>query len=205
MTTGTADLPAVLREATAHSHEAIGRVPFFRELSAGRLTKQAALNYLRGLATVHGALEKSLPAAPRLSGLWKPEMARLPDLLRDLGSADAAGTTEDPGPAAAAEALAASIRRDAARPFGLVGYLYVLEGSQMGGQGLRRSFAAALGLPEDAFTYYGGDGKATVARWKSFKSGLDSLGAGPSDAAEIARAAVAAFDGMAALAEASLP
>jgi heme oxygenase len=201
----TADLPALLREATARSHEAIGEVPFFRELGAGRLTRQAALNYLRGLATVHEALEERLAADSTPRGLWSADMARLPDLRRDLRAAGADGAPEDPSSAAAARSLAAAIRRDASRPLGLIGYLYVLEGSQMGGQGLRKLFAAALGLPQDGFTYYSGDGKATVARWQALKKGLSAVHPSPADAAEIARTAVAAFDGVAALARAALP
>ena len=200
------DLPALLRAATAPSHQAIGEVRFFRELSAGRLTRRAALDYLGGLAAIHAALERALDAAAGdLRGLWKPGMARLPFLRRDLDAAAAAGSPANPEAEAAARALAAGIARDAARPLSLVGYLYVLEGSQMGGQGLRKLFAAALGLPEDGFSYYGGDGKATVARWQEFKKGLGGLGATADQAADIARAAAAAFDGMAALARAALP
>lgn len=132
-------------------------------------------------------------------------MARLPVLRRDLDAAGAVGSPANPAAEAAARALAEAVVRDSARSLSLAGYLYVLEGSQMGGQGLRKVFAAALSLPEDGFTYYSGDGKATVARWLAFKKGLGGLGATPAEGAEIARTAVAAFDGIAALAESSLP
>lgn len=203
---GTFDLTALLREATAPSHQAIGEVRFFQELSAGRLPRRAAVDYLRGLAAIHAALEAALnEAAGELRGLWKPDMARGPVLRRDLDAAGAQDTPASPAADAAARALAAAVARDSARPLSLAGYLYVLEGSQMGGQGLRKLFAAALGLPEDGFSYYSGDGKATVARWLAFKKGLSALGATPAEGAEIARTAAAAFDGIAALAAAALP
>jgi heme oxygenase len=200
------DLPTLLREATAPSHQAIGEVRFFRELSAGRLPRRAAVDYLRGLAAIHAALEAELNgAAGELRGLWKPDMARGMVLRRDLEAAAALDAPENPAAGAAARAVTEAVARDSARPLSLAGYLYVLEGSQMGGQGLRKLFAAALGLPEDGFFYYSGDGKATVARWLAFKKGVGGLRATPAEGAEIARAAAAAFDGIAALAAAALP
>jgi heme oxygenase len=202
----TFDLTALLREATAPSHQAIGDVPFFRELSAGRLPRSAAVDYLRGLAAIHAALEAALnEAAGQLRGLWNPGMARGPILRRDLEAAAAQDEPANPAAAAAARAMAEAVARDSARPLSLAGHLYVLEGSQMGGQGLRKLFAAALGIPEIEFSYYSGDAKATVARWLEFKKGLAGLGATPAEGAEIARTAVAAFDGIAALAAAALP
>ncbi len=195
-------LSARLRDATRPSHEGLDHAPFFKALNSGALPKQSVVAYLRGLSVVHGVLERSLElaAAP---ALWDVRQARLPALLSDL-EAGAAAALPDVDPAVeAALALGDEILLDAGRPARLMGRLYVLEGSMLGGQILGKAFAAALGTPQRPLAYLDPGPEGMGPRWASVKQRLDSFP--PEDAETMTAAAASTFEGVARLATACFP
>lgn len=186
-----------LKAATLGAHAAAERAPFFARALAGDLPKQAAVSYLRGLAVIHGALERTLSrSAP--PAFWSPADARLEAVISDLEAAGASGMPDIP--AASDAALDAADRvmshGDALGP--LAGTLYVVEGSLLGGQALASPLAAALGAPGRALAYYA----PGAARWRSFKGRLDALAVEEKGAIE---AALATFNEVTRLAEACWP
>jgi heme oxygenase len=199
------DLAARLREATAERHAAVESLPFFLALRAEELPVQSAVSYLRGLAIVHAVLESCLSGRSGLSReLWRPGMERLPELLATFEAADVAGLPDVPRAIDAALRLGDRILLAAHEPVRLLGPLYVLEGSQLGGQVLRRHLAAALGLAPSRVAY-GGEGAAVQARWRSFEGALDSLRLETAEVEGILAAAQATFDGISELAQAAFP
>ncbi len=198
-------LSARLREATAERHATVESLPFFLALRADELPVQSAVSYLRGLAIVHAVLESCLSGRSGLSHeLWRPGMERLPELLATFEAADVARLPDVPRAIDAALRLGDRILLAAHEPVRLLGPLYVLEGSQLGGQVLRRHLAAALGLATSRVAY-GGDGSTVQARWRSFKDALDALRLGTAEVEGILAAAQATFDGISGTGRGRLP
>ncbi len=199
------ELSVRLRESTAERHAAVESLPFFLALRADELPVQSVVSYLRGLAIVHAVLESCLNGGSGLSReLWRPGMERLPELLATFEAADVARLPDVPRAIDAALRLGDRILLAAHEPVRLLGPLYVLEGSQLGGQVLRRHLAAALGLAKSRVAY-GGEGSTVPARWRSFKDALDALPLGSCEVEGILAAAQATFDGIAGLAQAAFP
>ncbi len=197
------ELSVRLRESTAERHAAVESLPFFLALRADELPVQSVVSYLRGLAIVHAVLESCLNGGSGLSReLWRPGMERLPELLATFEAADVARLPDVPRAIDAALRLGDRILLAAHEPVRLLGPLYVLEGSQLGGQVLRRHLAAALGLAKSRVAY-GGEGSTVPARWRSFKDALDALPLGSCEVEGILAAAQATFDGIAGLAQAA--
>jgi heme oxygenase len=80
----------------------------------------------------------------------------------------------------------------------MMGCLYVLEGSTLGGQGIAKKLSAALQLtPEKGLAFYTGHGPETMPKWKAFKGVLDSAFSVEDDLASIAQTAGATFEALA--------
>lgn len=191
-----------LRAGTRTTHEKLDELPFFRELNAGSLPRQAAVSYLRGLAVIHGVLERSLELAVT-ADLWDRRTARLPALLSDLEAFDAAGLPDIDPAIDAALGVSDDVLLDAGRPGRLMGRVYVLEGSMLGGQFLAGKFACVLGKPNQALSYFDPGPEGGGARWKEAKRRIDSLP--PQDAADALETAASTFSGVARLAAACFP
>lgn len=190
-----------LKAATLGAHQAAERAPFFARALAGDLPKQSAVSYLRGLAVIHGALERALGrSAP--PAFWRPADARLAAVISDLEANGAPGLPDIPAASDAALDAADRIMSlgDALGP--LAGTLYVVEGSLLGGQALAAPLAAALGAPGRALAYYSPVGESLAARWRGFKGRLDALDV-PEEGA--IKAALATFGDVTRLAEACHP
>ena len=76
-----------------------------------------------------------------------------------------------------------------------LGCLYVLEGSTLGGQFIRREVAARLGLtPDRGCAFFAGYGERTGAMWKAFGAAVTAhADARPEDRDVIVAAAVETF------------
>ncbi len=195
-----------LRETTRSRHEAIEKLPFFESLTGHVLPRQSAVSYLRGMAVIHATVETSLRrAAGSTFGPWQQDCARLDDLQSTLANADVAGLPDISRAVDAAIDLADRILLDAGDPVALLGHLYVLEGSQLGGQLLRRHFATALGLDVDQVQYFTSDRRQLQKRWSRFRRQLDAFELDEPDLECMLGAARACFDGIAQLARGCFP
>jgi hypothetical protein len=123
------------------------------------------------------------------------DLERLPLLLKDTEVlALNANPTIQPAIAAALR-LASKImsNRD---PVSLIGYSYVLEGSQNGGQLLRAMAIKAFGASFDAISYLGKSQGETKEIWQRFVSCMNSLTLSEIERERVIAAALSFFDGM---------
>ena len=163
-----------LREATAADHEAVeGAVPL---MDAGLSLERyvAVLQRMYGVvkAWEEFALAAASPALRPLA-IARQRKALLEADLRVLG----ASIPTERGP---------KLPEWHSEPE-LLGAMYVMEGSRLGGQMIARHVEAVLGLPAaEGSAYFRGFAEKTGAMWKEFVS---VLGAAPQDGEEEAIAA----------------
>lgn len=166
-----------LKRATTAAHSRLETTPFTLALRAGQLPRESAVTYLTCLSIVHAAIERSLAQSshPQNQEIYSHTSPKLPLLLADLALI-AGEKVKTVGPAVAqAIALADKVIIAHQNDVGLIGYLYVLEGSQNGGVVLRDLVAHSLGVPADRISYFGCYGGRTRYIWSNFVNKLNSL------------------------------
>jgi hypothetical protein len=106
-----------------------------------------------------------------------------------------------------AQLLAQAIRQHCHNdPIVLLGYLYVLEGSTLGGLVLRQQVAQKFSLSgSDGLTYLSSYGKATNAHWKVFTERLNNVAISEAEQDRVIVAALEAFKGVGHIVEALYP
>jgi heme oxygenase (biliverdin-IX-beta and delta-forming) len=165
-----------LRVETRAQHEATEAIPFSTAILAGVLPRASYAAQLAALLPVHRALESVIGARlhPSYELVWTDDMLRAPLLEADL---DDLGVTEGDARLARPEAaeMAWWIEDLAARdPVAVLGVLYVLEGSTLGGAVLRRHLASAFGLTDAGLSYYSPYGKHPKPHWMAFSQRMDA-------------------------------
>jgi heme oxygenase len=193
------DIATRLREAIGPAHSAIEELPLSRAMIDGRVCREDYSALLGQLWFVHHGLEAELKCHKELLAIYRPEtMDRAAVILRDLAELGTHG-----GAAAPLESTLSLVRsisdRSAERPWALLGYLYVLEGSRMGSMALARPLAKALGVPAESGVGldYHRDGMATrVPQWMRFKSVLLALPLGEEDQGEVVSSAIEMMEGL---------
>lgn len=186
-----------LRAETFAAHAGLQAEPFFGALARCQLPLESYVGQLRGLAVVHGVLEQALgeSAEPRVAAVWRDDLRRLPRLLLDLAYFAPRGVLDITGAAAAAVRATEAIRRTAAaQPVALLGYLYVIEGSNLGAATLRRLYARAFLLADDGgLAYLTQDPAAVQPRWTEFRQRLDAQPLSEHERRLVAEAAATLF------------
>ncbi|HEU4412573.1 MAG TPA: biliverdin-producing heme oxygenase [Polyangiaceae bacterium] len=203
----TTSLMEQLRADTKGPHEALERLPYFEALRQGTLPREAYVNFLRALSLLHEALEDALGMAPGVTAeVWREGMSKVPLLARDLGEIGQ-GVPEVPQAAARAIALAEQLRARATDdPAWALGYLYVLEGSTLGGRLLRRDLERLPGLEGGIGRHYVSSyGDGTGEHWRAFSSRMNALVLENEVRDRAAAVAREAFEGVAAVVEALYP
>ena len=196
------DLPLLerLRDATREVHARVEALPFFVALQAGALPRADYVTFLEAMATIQEALEQAAATAhePLLAACWHEDLRRLPLLQHDLlhFQAERSDTVSRPLLHAImlAEEIALRERRD---PPSLLGSLYVLQGSALGGLVLRPQVAWAFDLRgTDGLAYLAGTGQQTRRVWSAFTAALNTAVLAPALQQRVVDAALEAFDGM---------
>lgn len=157
--------PSTVREAlktgTADAHRSL---EIAMNLTGANATRARYVQYLQALTSVHEALEPALLSDPELHAL----LADLPKRTRvEAGRHDLASLGEERGRRRFTAQLPL---KTVAEKFGV---LYVLEGSTLGGQVLRRELKSALGVHDESLRYVSGYGERTGAKWKLFLEALE--------------------------------
>ncbi len=167
-----------LREQTQAQHEALQATPFFAALHDQTLARDSYVAWLRVLHTLHETLEVELSRSsdPWVKAVWCDEERRTPWLERDLAHLAQDTRRDAPGAQLRAILMAQQMRHvalsDAPR---LLGVLYVLEGSALGGQVLKKQLGARFGLREGAgLDYLSGRGADTQAHFRRFSERMDA-------------------------------
>jgi heme oxygenase len=198
-------LPDKIRQAIAADHTAIEDTPFARAMTTGAIDRDAYAEGLRDLYHLHAAVESALGAAAaecrEVAALFHPDHMTRSTLIAadlvELGSLPAG----EPGPVVAkfAGELAGGA---AAKPWALLGPLYVLEGSRMGSMVLVGSLAPALGVdrrPGMGLDYHL-DGIATRPQeWQRFRAALAAAPLTDEQQADALAAAVSTMRALVAL------
>ncbi|MBA4040046.1 MAG: hypothetical protein C0468_06970 [Planctomyces sp.] len=194
---GTQSLALTLRDATKDAHVAAEKHPFHGMLFSGRLPREAFAAQLAQAMHLQTVLEAGLSrasAAPAVSAVVRPHHFRLELFERDLRAwgVEPAATSAS----AATRALGAWIDQHAsAAPAGLLGVLYVVEGSTNGAQFIAKAVRRAYRLADDAPGLASLDphGPAQQERWQAFRRDLDLAPLSPPDRAAALQGANGAF------------
>lgn len=182
MTTATL---AALRTATAAAHVRLHAEPQLARLAAGAMDRGGYVALLRRLLGFHRAVEAGLAAAPAMPGIALEERARARLIEADLAALGVEPVAPSPLP---------PTLRSAARA---LGWLYVTEGSTLGGRQLARALDGLLPPGEAGRRFLLGHGARHGEMWRSCCAALDAMGADPAALAEMvagARDAFAAFE-----------
>lgn len=194
-----------LRAETADLHSSAEGKDFQKRMVKGELTREDYARWLGQMLLVHRALEAPLRGLllagnPAFAALREEQMQE-PYLLEDL---DALG--QDPRsftPLAATAAMVAAIEQRAKEtPLALLGYHYVLEGSNNGNRYIARKLVPALGLNGQGHRYLDPYGAEQPAKWAQFKRDMDAVGFSPEDADLLVTAAREMFTGIGEISEA---
>ncbi len=166
-----------LREQTRLQHERLESTPFFTALTAGTLELASYVGWLRVLHTLHETLELELARTPDpiVRAVWQDDERRLPWLDKDLVYFSQQALPEASRAQLEAILISQELRHRAVQqPAILLGALYVLEGSALGGQVLRQRVAKIFSLSDDAGLHYlSGRGTATAAHFKAFAARMN--------------------------------
>ncbi|MFJ3073449.1 MULTISPECIES: biliverdin-producing heme oxygenase [Pseudomonas] len=167
-----------LREGTLTCHKALeARLPFF---DAGFDTAA----YSRLMQAYYGF---HAPLEARLGAYQEPLRAKTPALALDLQALALSASDIDTLPLC----QALPVVRDEASALGV---MYVLEGSTLGGQVLKRAMAERLGLgPSSGAGFLDVYGALTGRYWRDFLERLDRAPSAPAAQAATVQAAIDTF------------
>lgn len=177
-----APILARLRAETRPYHDAVEQNEFNRALAAGTPDAAATARFLGKLFGFLQPYEAALRShAAALGPAWEVEARQRAHLILDDLRVPAAQLPLCPAPPPLATLPQ------------LLGAMYVLEGSTLGGQVLARQQAKA---GSDLYRYFTGYGPLTGPRWKAF-CGLLAAAATPATEEEIVQSAIGTFQRLA--------
>lgn len=172
-----------LRMETRQQHREVEAQLFFKGLAAGDLPLESYVGLLSALSVVYAALEHESPAAthPAVVAVWHDSMRRLSLLQRDLAYFKPRNLPEIPVATLYALILAEQIRHTAGDdPVALLGYLYVFEGSTLGGIVLRSQVERTFKLKDRAgLAYLSSYDKQVAASWQEFSRRMNAVQLSP--------------------------
>lgn len=175
-------LLTALRQGTGPCHKALeDRLPFFDE----RFDRCAYQRLMTAYYGFHAPLEQALGGF--LPALDQPRRAKTPALALDLQNLGLTPAQIDALP------LCSALPRitDQAQALGVT---YVLEGSTLGGQVLKRAMAERLTLgAHNGGAFLDVYGAQTGSLWRAFLEILEQAPDSPADQARVAQAAIDTF------------
>lgn len=193
----------LLRDRTRERHLRVESLLFFAALAAGKVPVERYLELLRALSILHEALEERAASSehPAVRAVFVEDLRRLPLLRRDLEGARLDREGDVTGALLQAEVLAERIRRwSEADPVALLGCLYVLVGSALGGPLVAalvgRGLAPSGPVPLEYLT---NGGRAPGPVWEAFSQRMNAALTDEADMKRAASAANETFDDIAAL------
>ncbi len=205
MQSSTRSITQYLKAETWDLHNIAENHRFQKALVRGELPQRLYVRLLGQMLVVHSALEEGLrawaPVEPAIYGVVSEDYFQRPRLHQDLEyfGADPEGVE----PVLATEQLIQRIHRDTEeRPIALLGYLYVLEGSNNGARIIAKRVARAYGLEAGWGTaFLDPYGSAQRERWAAFKRDMDAQPFSPTDQEDLVEAAQATFVAVTAIGE----
>lgn len=182
----------ILRQSTQDLHNDAEGQDFQKSLGSGTVNVPSYRNYLAQLYMMHSHLNKLLEGAagdPRVSRVLKPYHLDCRCLERDL-----AHFQHDP---AGIEPLASTSKimddltaLSLASPYGLLGALYVLEGSTNGAKFMAKNLRKGLNLPEESgASYFDRYGDMQRQNWLKFKEDMIACNFSKEECRELVKSA----------------
>ena len=188
-----------LRESTAVLHEDSEKHAFQCALASGNLPRTTYVAYLSQLFLMHQSLEQHLRAhwesIPAFQSVIKEHQFQEKYLYKDLVYFEV--DAQKVVPTAATRYIMSQIESSAhANPIALLGYHYVLEGSNNGAKLLAKSTRKAFELPENSGTnYLNPYGEKQREWWLAFKQDMNSVNFSEDEILKIIEAAKIMFAG----------
>lgn len=203
---GAESMPSVmevLKVSTQSMHDAAEGHRFQQSLVKGEITREQYASYLGQLLLVHRELESLLKAhaatTPAIASVVKPAQYQEPYLLEDLRfyGVNPATTT----PLASTAALISEISAAAARdPLSLLGFHYVMEGSNNGNKFIAKALARSFNLTgTGGMKYLDPYGDQQRPLWAAFKDDMNAVGFNPGQMRVMAESAQRMFQGIGAI------
>lgn len=192
-----------LRSETRPHHDRAEESGFGTLVMEGGLTRDHYVPHLLAWRRILGQLEQALRSSenPVVREVWHEGLAKLPMLEADIDHLSPGGTAFNAETATAVNEFVAFLEDLREHdPVALLGVLYVLEGSTMGGSVMKPRIASQLGLEgDDGLRYYGVYGKEVGLRFKDFRSRMAEAANGTGAEDRIIEAAKSTFDGVSAI------
>jgi heme oxygenase len=189
-----------LRSETRPHHDRAEQSGFGTLVMDGGLTMPHYVAHLAAWRRILAHLEQALRCSDDevVQAVWNEGLAKAPILDRDLDALSPGGVVWRDSTGAAVAAFTDLIDRLAdEEPRSLLGVLYVLEGSTMGGSVMKPRIAGQLDLDGDhGLTYYGVYGKNVGPNFKIFRASMADAANGTGAEDRIVDAAKATFDGV---------
>jgi len=185
-----------LKSETAAAHDRTEAIPFNECIIQRTMPQDRYAGQLACWGRVHEALESSLNSSqdPFVRMIWPGTTQRAPLLAADLAWHGTADVPEDARDATTdmVQWIESVSTED---PVKLLGILYVLEGSTLGGMILRKHLSELYGIEgEDGLAYYSAHGRDVMPNWKQFKSRMNEGVSCPDAQRRIIEAASETFD-----------
>jgi len=176
-----------LRAATGAVHDRLHGLVSFARLAGGTITRDEYRALLARLHGFHGAMELALAAGPSLApwGIDLTARRRSPLLAEDLAALGDPATPLVPplaAPIPVPDSAAAAM-----------GWLYVAEGSTLGGLHLARALDPMLGKAAEGRRFLLGHGARHGAMWRDCCAAIEACGADPARRQAMVAGAVAGF------------
>lgn len=188
-----------LKEATTSLHTRAENSNFQTALANGTLPLTIYVAYLGQLLLVHQLLERHLRncmnSIPAFALVIKDYQFQEQYLRADLAyfEVNTAKLERLPATRQLIERIETTARTN---PTALLGYHYVLEGSNNGAKFLAKSLRKAYGLPSNGGTnYLDPYGDQQRAHWLQFKQDMNSIGFSEEEVANLIEAAQTMFEG----------
>ena len=193
-----------LRAETVDLHAGAEGKDFQRRMVKGEITLEDYRRWLAQMLHVHRALEAPLHRLmgehPAFAAVREGQMQE-PHLREDLAALGADPEAFPPLPPTAA--LVSEIARCAAEsPLSLLGFLYVLEGSNNGNRFIARRLVLTLGLGDAGHRYLDPYGESQTAKWAEFKREMNHVKFSGEDADILVAAARRMFQAIGEISEA---
>lgn len=187
-----------LKSETRSNHDQAEQNGFGMKVMNGGLTEDLYAQHLIAWRRMLAHLEQALRTSGNtlVAATWHEGLAKQPLLDRDLDQLRPGGFPFSPSVATAVQAFNHMVDFYAEEaPECLLGVLYVLEGSTMGGTVMKPRIAKQLSLENDrGLHYYGCYGKEVGVRFKEFRARMGGSVDGSGTEESIIEAARSTFD-----------
>ncbi len=200
MTLQTTQTPIMerLKAETRGAHDRTEAIPFSAAMVQEQLPIDRFVGQLRAYLPVHRELESLLSSSrhPAIQKVWSDDLRKTPLLEKDLRYFESTGQQGAVDADSAAQSMVAWLKElQVSNEAALLGVLYVLEGSTLGGMVLKPRIAAAYKLCDDqGQAYYSPYGPRAMPHWKEFKERMNAAVVDERDQAAVLDAAEKTFD-----------